>query len=125
VGRPTEETRSIEGLVRYRVNLCDEKGKLDDPNFALDGIPTQTVFVLQGGGAMGAFECGVIKALEEESIFPDIVAGISIGALNGAIVAGNPRHARQALESFWSELAVASPPGSVTRRHVRSPQHGS
>jgi NTE family protein len=109
VGRPAEETRSIEGLIRYRVNLCDEKSKFHDPDFALDQIPTQTVLVLQGGGALGAFECGVVKALEEESIFPDIVAGISIGALNGAIVAGNPRHATQALESFWSELAIASP----------------
>ncbi len=59
---------------------------------------------------MGAFECGVVKALEEEGIFPDVVAGISIGVLNGAIVAANPRHATRALESFWSELAVASPP---------------
>jgi NADPH-dependent 2,4-dienoyl-CoA reductase/sulfur reductase-like enzyme/predicted acylesterase/phospholipase RssA len=109
VGRPAEETRSIEGLIRYRVNLCDEKSRFHDPDFALDQIPTQTVLVLQGGGALGAFECGVVKALEEESIFPDIVAGISIGALNGAIVAGNPRHATQALESFWSELAIASP----------------
>jgi NTE family protein len=109
VGRPAEETRSAEGLIRYRVNLLKEKDKLSDPDFALHLIPTQTVLVLQGGGAMGAFECGVVKALEEEAIFPDIVAGISIGALNGAIVAGNPRHATQALESFWSELEVASP----------------
>jgi NTE family protein len=109
VGRPAEETRCIEGLIRYRVNLSGEKARLGDPSFALDKIPTQTVLVLQGGGAMGAFECGVVKALEEDAIFPDIVAGISIGALNGAIIAGNPRHATQALESFWSEIAVASP----------------
>ncbi|WP_454634786.1 FAD-dependent oxidoreductase [Bradyrhizobium cenepequi] len=109
VGRPVEETRSIEGLIRYRVNIGNMKSKLDDPDFSLDAIPTQTVFVLQGGGALGAFECGVVKALEEDGIFPDIVAGISIGALNGAIVAGNPHHATAALESFWSELAVASP----------------
>ncbi|WP_454649986.1 FAD-dependent oxidoreductase [Bradyrhizobium liaoningense] len=109
VGRPPEETRSIEGLIRYRVNLHKVKEKLRDPDFRLDGIATQTVLVLQGGGALGAFECGVVKALEEERIFPDIVAGISIGALNGAIVAGNPRHATEALESFWSEIAVTSP----------------
>lgn len=109
VGRPTEETRSIEGLIRYRVNLRDEKEKLHELDFPLDQIPAQTVLVLQGGGAMGAFECGVVKALEAECIFPDIVGGISIGALNGAIVAGNPRHATQALESFWSEIAIASP----------------
>ena len=109
VNRPAEETRSIEGLIRYRVNLRDGKARLHDPAFALDQLPTQIVLVLQGGGAMGAFECGVVKALEEEAVFPDIVAGISIGALNGAIVAGNPRHATEALESFWSEITVASP----------------
>ncbi|WOF45030.1 FAD-dependent oxidoreductase [Sphingopyxis indica] len=109
VGRPAEETRSTEGLIRYRVNLRNEKDSLRDPEFPLDQIPTQTVLVLQGGGALGAFECGVVKALEEEAIFPDIVAGISIGALNGAIIAGNPRNATQALESFWSEIAVSSP----------------
>jgi NTE family protein len=109
VGRPVEETRSVEGLIRYRVNISDVKGRLHDPDFPLHGIQNQTVLVLQGGGALGAFECGVVKALEEERIFPDVVAGISIGALNGAIVAGNPRHATEALESFWSEIAVASP----------------
>jgi NTE family protein len=109
VGRPVEETRSVEGLIRYRVNIGNVKGRLHDPDFPLHGIPNQTVLVLQGGGALGAFECGVVKALEEERIFPDIVAGISIGALNGAIIAGNPRHATEALESFWSEIAVVSP----------------
>ena len=66
--------------------------------------------MLQGGGALGAFECGVVKALESENIFPDVVAGVSIGALNGAIIAANPRHATEALESFWRELTVVSPP---------------
>ncbi len=109
IRRPTEETRNVEGLIRYRVNLADEKKHLPDPDFTFDKIPTQTVLVLQGGGAMGAFECGVVKALEEEAVYPDVVAGISIGALNGAIVASNPRHATPALESFWYELSVASP----------------
>ena len=68
------------------------------------------MLVLQGGGALGAFECGVVKAMESESIFPDVVAGVSIGALNGAIIAGNPRCATEALESFWRDLTVASPP---------------
>lgn len=109
VGRPAEETRAVEGLMRYRVNLLPLKDKLADPGFVLNRIPTQTVLILQGGGAMGAFECGVVKALEEERIFPDVVAGVSIGALNGAIVAANPRHATAALEAFWADLTVASP----------------
>lgn len=109
IGRPVEETSGAKGLIRYRANLREVKGRLHDPAFSLDHLPTQTVLVLQGGGALGAFECGVVKALEEERIFPDIVAGISIGALNGAIVAGNPRHATEALEAFWSELSVKTP----------------
>ncbi|SHK21259.1 NTE family protein [Roseomonas rosea] len=109
VGRPVEETNGAKGLIRYRANLRGVKGRLHDPAFSLDHLPTQTVLVLQGGGALGAFECGVVKALEEERIFPDVVAGISIGALNGAIIAGNPRHATEALEAFWSELSVKTP----------------
>ena len=109
LGRPVEETRAAEGLGRYRVNLLSVKDKLGDPSFALDQIPTQTVLILQGGGALGAFECGVVKALEEEQIFPDVVAGVSIGAFNGAIIAGNARHATAALEAFWTDLAVIIP----------------
>ncbi len=108
-GRPAAETRAAEALIRYRVNLSDIKQRLPDPAFALEQMPAQTALILQGGGALGAFECGVVKALEEEQIFPDIVAGVSIGAFNGAIVAGNPRHATQALEAFWAELAVVTP----------------
>ena len=109
MGRPAVETRIAEGLIRYRVNLSAVKERLHDPAFALEEIPAQTALILQGGGALGAFECGVVKALEEEQIFPDIVAGVSIGAFNGAIIAGNPRHATQALEAFWGELAIVTP----------------
>lgn len=110
IGRPVEETRAAEGFIRYRVNLREMKDRLSDPGFSLNDIPTQTVLVLQGGGAMGAFEAGVVRALEEKRIFPDIVAGISIGALNGAIIAGNPHCAAQALDAFWSDISVATAP---------------
>lgn len=110
LGRPAGETRLAEGLIRYRTNLLPQKEKLRDPDIPLDQLPPQTVLILQGGGALGAFECGVVKALEEKQIFPDIVAGISIGALNGAIVASNPRNATAVLEAFWAELEVASSP---------------
>ena len=118
VGRPVEETRDVEGLIRYRVNLQNVKDQLQDPDFSLGQIPTQTVLILQGGGALGAFECGVVKAMEEEQLFPDIVAGVSIGALNGAVIAAHPKHATEALESFWADLAVDWPfqlPGKAGR----------
>jgi len=108
-GRPADETRLTEGLIRHRVNLTPISDRLADADFPLDGVATQTVLVLQGGGALGAFECGVVKALEEQKIFPDVVAGISIGAFNGAIIASHPRNATQALESFWADLAVLTP----------------
>jgi len=109
LGRPADETRVAEGLIRFRVNLHAIKDRLSEPTFPLDRAPAQTALILQGGGALGAFECGVVKALEEEQIHPDIVAGVSIGAFNGAIIASNPRHATEALEAFWNELAVAIP----------------
>ena len=71
-GRPAAETRAAEGLIRYRINLSGVKERLRDPAFALGQIPEQTALILQGGGALGAFECGAVKALEEERIFPDI-----------------------------------------------------
>ena len=48
------------------------------------------VLVLQGGGALGAYQAGAYEALDEIGLLPDWVAGISIGAINAAIIAGNP-----------------------------------
>ena len=52
--------------------------------------------LLQGGGALGAYQAGVYQALAEADLQPDWVAGISIGAINSAIIAGNPPEARVA-----------------------------
>ncbi|RKF23334.1 pyridine nucleotide-disulfide oxidoreductase [Altericroceibacterium spongiae] len=109
MGRPVDETRRIESMIRHRFNIGSVRDRLKDPTFKLDHTPTQTALVLQGGGALGAFECGVVKALEEMEIFPDIVAGVSIGAFNGAIIASHPRDAASALDAFWSELSVLTP----------------
>ena len=49
---------------------------------------------LQGGGALGAYQAGVYQALAEADLHPDWVAGISIGAINAAIIAGNPPASR-------------------------------
>ncbi|MCW8398036.1 FAD-dependent oxidoreductase [Legionella sp. PATHC038] len=105
-GRPIEEIKAAESLIINRVNIKAHKKKLFDVNFRLEKIALQTILTLQGGGALGAFECGVVKAMEEYGVYPDIVSGISIGAFNSAIIAGNPKHATEALESFWSDLAL-------------------
>ncbi len=66
--------------------------------------------LLQGGGALGAYQCGVYQALEEAGIEPTWVAGASIGAVNAAIIAGNPREQRVAkLREFWEEVTTTSP----------------
>ena len=50
----------------------------------------RVALVLPGGGALGAYQVGVYQAMDELGVRPDWVAGVSIGALNGAIIAGNP-----------------------------------
>jgi len=68
----------------------------------------QRVLVLQGGGALGSYQAGAYQALCHHDFEPDWIAGISIGAINAAIIAGNPREKRVArLKEFW-EL-VSSP----------------
>jgi NTE family protein len=73
--------------------------------FASSG--TQRVaLVLQGGGALGAYQAGVYQALHEHGLTPDWVVGTSIGAINAAIIAGNPRSIRvQRLKEFWDAVA--------------------
>jgi NTE family protein len=71
---------------------------------------TENVLVLQGGGSLGAFACGVFKALVKKNIRIDIVAGTSIGAVNAAIIVGSKSdHPEEDLEQFWIELAESSP----------------
>ena len=68
----------------------------------------QTVLVLQGGGALGAYQVGVYQALHEAGIEPDWVIGTSIGAINGALIAGNdPSHRLDRLNGFWDTLQLA------------------
>jgi predicted acylesterase/phospholipase RssA len=58
-------------------------------------IPFESVaLVLQGGGALGAYQAGVYEALAEAGIHPDWIASVSIGAINAAIIAGNPPNTR-------------------------------
>src|SRR6478609_6273467 len=67
----------------------------------------ENVLILQGGGSLGAFGCGVFKALADNNIKLDIVAGTSIGGINAAIIAGSKdqKHPEQMLEQFWLELS--------------------
>lgn len=73
-------------------------------------LPTETVLLLQGGGALGSYQAGVFEALAQSKIEPTWLAGISIGAVNAAIIAGNPVGKRAArLKQFWDEVTSALP----------------
>src|SRR5712692_9285361 len=65
----------------------------------------QIVLVLQGGGALGAYQGGVYEALSEAGIEPEWVIGTSIGAINGALIAGNePANRLPRLAEFWGRV---------------------
>jgi NTE family protein len=79
--------------------------------------------LLQGGGALGAYQGGVYQGLAEADLHPDWVAGISIGAINAALIAGNPPESRvENLRSFWETITadplspwLPKPPGDLAR----------
>src|SRR5579863_7529271 len=80
-------------LARWRPEGCD-----------------RIALVLQGGGALGAYQAGVYQALHEAGLEPDWVAGVSIGGINSAIIAGNPPERRvERLREFWE---------MITARHI-------
>ena len=74
-------------------------------------LPFECVtLLLQGGGALGAYQGGVYEALAEANIHPDWIAGISIGAINAAIIAGNPANSRvDRLREFWTHVTSSAP----------------
>lgn len=111
LGRDAEETAAAGELIRHRIGLHAARSRLADSRFDLESLPSQTALILQGGGALGSFEWGAIEALEEADVRPDIVAAVSIGAFNAAILASHPGNAAQALEGFWRDIAIALPAG--------------
>ena len=65
----------------------------------------QVVLVLQGGGALGAYQAGVYQALHEAGVEPDWIVGTSIGAINASLIAGNePAQRLNALRDFWCRV---------------------
>jgi NTE family protein len=80
-------------------------------NAAEQHLPFEVVaLVLQGGGSLGAYQAGVYEALSEAGIHPNWIAGISIGAINAAIIAGNPPNDRvDRLRAFWTQATADGP----------------
>ncbi len=82
------------------------RGPRPPPNAGHD----RTVLVLQGGGALGSYQAGVYEGLAEAGIHPDWVTGVSIGAINAALIAGNPPPQRvDRLRQFWERVSSAAP----------------
>src|SRR5258705_12990168 len=70
-------------------------------------VQGQVVLVLQGGGALGAYQVGVYQALHEAGLEPDWGIGTSIGAINAALIAGNRQDGRLArLAAFWDKVRL-------------------
>jgi len=82
----------------------------------------RVALVLQGGGALGAYQAGVYQAMHEAGVEPDWVSGVSIGAINSAIIAGNPRNRRlRQLRAFWQMITDRTiwpftPDGDIFRK---------
>ena len=107
---------------------------MDDSSVPIERPPSQKLaksrpagcqriaLVLQGGGALGAYQVGVYQALEEAGIAPDWVTGVSIGAINAALIAGNPPERRlERLREFWKRITdrriwLFTPDGDDFRR---------
>jgi len=85
--------------------MSSDRSPLDAVNVIRKQANGQVVLVLQGGGALGAYQGGVYEALHEAKVEPDWVIGTSIGAINASIIAGNVVERRLAhLKDFWRRV---------------------
>jgi NTE family protein len=94
----------------------NEQPRLIKSHVGLQRPPFECIaLVLQGGGALGAYQGGVYQALAEANIEPNWVAGISIGAINAGLIAGNPPEKRvERLRAFWEGLAATPAPNMLS-----------
>jgi len=89
--------------------MATKIGRKKSSGVAKADLPGQSVLVLQGGGALGAYQVGVYEAMHEAGIEPDWVIGTSIGAINAALIAGNaPEHRLSRLTEFWRRVEQQS-----------------
>lgn len=119
IGAPADDAVAAEGMIRHRRNLASSRAALEQAGSRLGTLPSQTVLILQGGGALGAFESGAIAALESHGVRPDIISAVSIGAFNGAIVASHPGQAVAALNAFWRDLSIEGLAALRSCAHLR------
>jgi len=80
--------------------------------------PPEVAFVLGGGGVHGAVEVGMLRALDEHGIVPDLILGTSIGALNGVLLAADPDRAVERLTELWLDIEQGNPFEAPLREQV-------
>src|SRR6187431_2182091 len=91
------------------MDAMNEARMVSSDSFRYRNKHKTTVLVLQGGGALGAYQAGAFEGLAEAGIVPDWVAGVSIGAINAALIAGNPPDRRvERLRHFWDQVSSIS-----------------
>ena len=101
----TTTTRARKARAPGKARLGADPGEPPRSKAMKSSLPGQVVLVLQGGGALGAYQVGVYQALHEAGIEPDWVIGTSIGAINAALICGNrPEHRLGRLNAFWGEV---------------------
>jgi len=84
--------------------------KTDKPPTYSDAHHEHTVLLLQGGGALGAYQAGVYEGMHDHGLAPDWVTGVSIGAINAALIAGNfPEKRVERLREFWDRVSSGMP----------------
>ncbi len=106
--KPSGDKRGVSRaqLARRRAMQVAAAAERRGPGSAFDTI----ALLLQGGGALGAYQAGVYQALAEAGVHPTWLAGISIGAINAAIIAGNAPESRvEKLRAFWEIVSTPSP----------------
>lgn len=83
-------------------------------------LPRPVCYVLGGGGSLGAIQVGMLQALSEHEVSPDMVAGTSVGSLNGAVVALDPRSAANRLSHVWARVTreMVFPGGLLAQAHT-------
>jgi NTE family protein len=107
-GAPVADNTNIMNFV-----MSDHRPSRRKTHRAAERPPFERIaLILSGGGALGSYQAGVYQALAERNLHPDWVAGISIGAVNAALIAGNPPERRvDRLREFWE--TVSGPPSGV------------
>jgi NTE family protein len=100
---------------------------LRPPGFIAKGqiLPAQTIVVLGGGNALGAYLAGAYERLLHDDIRPDWIIGASAGAITGAILVGNPPERRlERLREFWAEATIATPFAQLGNDKLRQYYNG-